>query len=174
MSKDDLITSIWGGRIVSVPALTSRINAARKAVGDSGEHQRLIRTISRKGIRFVAEVSESAEALGQGGHSRPAEPSPLLIREPGREQVAASVEQAVCRGHALGNLSGDPAGEYFAEGIAEDIITELSRVSALFVIARNSSFTYRGRSPDLDRSAASWACATLSRALFGAAATGSG
>ena len=49
----------------------------------------------------------------------------------------------------FGNLSGDPAWEYFAEGIAEDIITELSRVSALFVIDRNSSFTYRGRSPDL-------------------------
>ena len=49
----------------------------------------------------------------------------------------------------FGNLSGDPAWEYFAEGIAEDIITELSRVDALFVIDRNSSFTYRGRSPDL-------------------------
>src|SRR5215210_5511995 len=62
VSKDDLIASIWGGRIVSESALTSRINAARKAVGDSGEHQRLIRTISRKGIRFVAEVSESADS----------------------------------------------------------------------------------------------------------------
>lgn len=56
VSKDDLIASVWGGRIVSDSTLTSRINAARKAVGDSGEQQRLIRTVARKGIRFVGEV----------------------------------------------------------------------------------------------------------------------
>src|ERR1700704_2982657 len=55
VSKDDLIASVWGGRIVSVSPLPSRINAARKAVGDSGESQRLIRTIARKGLRFVGE-----------------------------------------------------------------------------------------------------------------------
>jgi DNA-binding winged helix-turn-helix (wHTH) protein len=51
VSKDDLIASVWGGRIVSDSTLTSRINAARRAVGDSGEEQKLIRTIARKGIR---------------------------------------------------------------------------------------------------------------------------
>jgi TolB-like protein/class 3 adenylate cyclase/Tfp pilus assembly protein PilF len=56
VSKDDLINSIWGGRIVSDSTLTSRVNAARKAVGDSGEEQKLIRTIARKGLRFVGEV----------------------------------------------------------------------------------------------------------------------
>src|SRR5512140_140539 len=56
VSKDDLIASVWGGRIVSDSTLTSRINAARKAVGDSGGEQRLIRTIPRKGLRFVGEV----------------------------------------------------------------------------------------------------------------------
>ncbi len=56
VSKDDLIASVWGGRIVSESTLTSRINAARKAVGDSGGEQRLIRTIPRKGLRFVGEV----------------------------------------------------------------------------------------------------------------------
>ena len=50
VSKDDLIASVWQGRVVSDSTLTSRINAARKAVGDSGEHQNLIRTIARKGI----------------------------------------------------------------------------------------------------------------------------
>ena len=62
VSKDDLIASVWGGRIVSESTLTSRINAARKAVGDSGDAQRLIRTVARKGVRFVAEVRESAGA----------------------------------------------------------------------------------------------------------------
>lgn len=61
VSKDDLIESIWGGRIVSEFALTTRLNAARKAVGDNGKAQRVIRTIPRKGIRFVAEVTEGHE-----------------------------------------------------------------------------------------------------------------
>src|ERR1700683_1331531 len=56
VSKDDLIASVWGGRIVSDSTLTSRINAARKAVGDSGEDQKLIRTVPRKGLRFVGAV----------------------------------------------------------------------------------------------------------------------
>src|SRR6187399_2188767 len=53
VSKDDLIASVWGGRIVSDSTLASRINAARTAVGDSGEEQKLIRTFARKGVRFV-------------------------------------------------------------------------------------------------------------------------
>src|SRR5215472_17018163 len=56
VSKDDLIASVWGGRIVSDSTLTSRINAARKAVGDTGRDQKLIRTIARKGLRFVGVV----------------------------------------------------------------------------------------------------------------------
>ena len=60
VSKDDLIASVWGGRIVSDSTLTSRINAARKAVGDSGEEQKLIRTVPRKGLRFVGTVVHPA------------------------------------------------------------------------------------------------------------------
>jgi pimeloyl-ACP methyl ester carboxylesterase/DNA-binding winged helix-turn-helix (wHTH) protein len=60
VSKDDLIASVWHGRIVSESTLTSRITAARKAIGDSGEHQALIRTMARKGIRFTGDVSERA------------------------------------------------------------------------------------------------------------------
>src|SRR6516164_1660354 len=56
VSKDDLIATVWGGRIVSDSTLTSRINAARRAVGDSGVEQKLIRTIARKGLRFVGAV----------------------------------------------------------------------------------------------------------------------
>jgi len=58
VSRDDLIADIWGGRIVSDSTVTSRINAARKAIGDSGREQRLIRTISRKGIRFIVDVDQ--------------------------------------------------------------------------------------------------------------------
>jgi pimeloyl-ACP methyl ester carboxylesterase/DNA-binding winged helix-turn-helix (wHTH) protein len=61
VSKDDLIASVWGGRIVSDSTLDSRINATRKAVGDSGEEQRLIRTVARKGVRFVCAVDEATK-----------------------------------------------------------------------------------------------------------------
>jgi DNA-binding winged helix-turn-helix (wHTH) protein len=60
VSKDDLIENIWGGRIISTSTLTSRLNAARKAIGDSGAAQQLIRTVPRRGIRFVGEVREEA------------------------------------------------------------------------------------------------------------------
>src|SRR6202035_4369337 len=64
VSNDDLIGSVWNGRIVSDSTLSSRISAARQAVGDSGERQSLIRTFSRKGYRFIGEVREQ-EAVGQ-------------------------------------------------------------------------------------------------------------
>ena len=62
VSKDDLIASVWGGRIVSDSTLASRINAARKAVGDNGDIQKIIRTIARKGVRFVCAVHEQGAA----------------------------------------------------------------------------------------------------------------
>jgi DNA-binding winged helix-turn-helix (wHTH) protein len=58
VSKDDLIDGVWGGRIVSDSALTTRLNAVRKAVNDSGAEQRVIRTVPRRGVRFIGEVSE--------------------------------------------------------------------------------------------------------------------
>ena len=64
VSKDDLFASVWGGRIVSESTLTSRINAARKAVGDSGKKQKLIRTIARKGFRFVGDVRGDRRCAG--------------------------------------------------------------------------------------------------------------
>ena len=73
VSKDDLLEAVWSGRTVSDSTLTSRINAVRKAVGDSGEEQRLIRTVARKGVRFIGTVSESVE---------PREPGEALKAEP--------------------------------------------------------------------------------------------
>jgi TolB-like protein len=138
VSKDDLIASVWGGRIVSDSTLTSRINAARKAVGDSGEDQKLIRTIARKGIRFVGTVRAQShvEPIHPTDHeqSRPALPLP--------DRPAIAVLPFV-------NMSGDPEQEYFSDGISEDIITALSKLRWFFVIARNSSFIYKGKSVHL-------------------------
>jgi TolB-like protein len=141
VSKDDLIASVWGGRIVSESTLTSRINAARRAVGDSGKNQTLIRTVSRKGIRFVGAV-----------HTRPngAEPAPAVspfpddIREPSRPDLPLPDRPAIAV-LPFTNMSGDPEQEYFSDGISEDIITALSKLRWFFVIARNSSFIYKGR-----------------------------
>ena len=71
VTKDDLIASVWGGRIVSDSTLTSRLTAVRKAVGDSGERQNLIRTIARKGIRFIGDVSEQSESSGAQAATQP-------------------------------------------------------------------------------------------------------
>jgi DNA-binding winged helix-turn-helix (wHTH) protein/alpha-beta hydrolase superfamily lysophospholipase len=83
VSKDDLIAAVWGGRIVSDSTLTSRINAVRKAVGDSGDEQRLIRTVARKGFRFVDEVREST-----GAEPAPRETAASTsVRAPHRQDV---------------------------------------------------------------------------------------
>lgn len=128
VSKNDLIEAVWGGRIVSESTLTSHVNAVRTAIGDSGEEQRLVRTVARKGYRFVGEVSET-------------KPRGLpVLPLPDRPSIAVL---------PFLNLSGDPAQEYFVDGVVEDITSALSRMSWLFVIARNSSFTYKGRAVDV-------------------------
>ncbi|WP_407187069.1 winged helix-turn-helix domain-containing protein [Bradyrhizobium centrosematis] len=130
VSKDDLISQIWSDRIISDSALNSRINAARKALGDDGATQRLIKTIPRKGFRFVGEVREEASTV-------PAEEAgPAVPRVADRPAVAVL---------AFENMSGDPAQDYFGDGISEDILTALSKQRWFMVIARNSSFTYKGR-----------------------------
>src|SRR3954465_9795679 len=67
VSKDDLIATVWGGRIVSDSTLSSPINAARKAIGDSGAEQTLIRTVARKGLRFVGTVRSSSTEPAHAG-----------------------------------------------------------------------------------------------------------
>ena len=142
VSKDDLLDAVWAGRIVSESTLTSHINAVRKAIGDSGEDQRLIRTIARKGFRFVGDVKEVFDdRVSPGtGTARSDEASAPALVLPDSPSIAALPFQ---------NWSGDPEQEYFADGMVEEIITALSRIRWLFVIARNSSFTYKGRAVDV-------------------------
>jgi len=135
VTKDDLLEAVWGGRIVSGSALNTRINAARRAVGDTGEAQRLIRTLPRKGLRFIAEIKEQVTSLDfaalQGAAEFSQKPSIVVL--------------------PFQNLSDDPELEYFADGLVEEIITALSRIRWLFVIARNSTFTYKGDAIDVKR-----------------------
>lgn len=144
VSKDDVLDAVWNGRIVSESTLTSHINAVRKAIGDSGEKQHLIRTVARKGFRFVGDVREiqssersgSVKAVPASASDAPAS-APLI---PDTPSLAAL---------PFLNLSGDAEQDYFADGMVEDIIAALSRIGWLFVIARNSSFTYKGRTVDV-------------------------
>lgn len=135
VSKDDLLASIWQGRIVSESTVTSRINAARGAIGDSGDQQRLIKTSPRKGIRFVGEVREQTRTTVPG-----TQVAPPVLALPDRPSIAVL---------PFTNMNGDSDQVYFSDGITEDIITELSRFGELFVIARNSSFQYKGKTVDI-------------------------
>src|SRR5207247_8610551 len=106
------------------------------AIGDNVEQQRLINSVLLKGFRFVGAVREESAAAVTAAMERP-EPGLAL---PGRPSIAVLPFE---------NMSGDPEQDYFADGMVEDIITALSRFRQLCVIARNSSFTYKGRAVDV-------------------------
>src|SRR5262245_59633601 len=140
VSRDDLIARVWDGRIVSESALARCINGARSAIGDNGEAQRLLKTIQRKGLRFVGAVREEQQPSRLVAAGTGAERRAMGLTLPDRPSIAV---------RPLDNMSGDKEQEYFSDGITEDIITELSRFSELFVIARNSSFQYKGKAVDV-------------------------
>jgi TolB-like protein/Flp pilus assembly protein TadD len=138
VSKDDLIGAVWNGRSVSDAALTTRLNVARNAIGDTGQEQRLIKTLPRKGFRFIGPVQEE-------GSTRPAfdigvEPDERALALPDKPSIAVLPFE---------NMSDDREQEYFADGMVEEITTALSRFKSLFVIDRNSSFTCKGRAVDV-------------------------
>lgn len=139
ISRDELIAEIWGGRIVSESALATCINAARTSISDNGGEQRLIKTLPRKGIRFIGAVRED------NGNDEPSVKTPLLppphFSLPDRPSIAVL---------PFRNIGNDPEQQYFSDGVVEDIITGLSRVRWLFVIARNSSFIFKS-TPDVQQ-----------------------
>jgi adenylate cyclase len=140
VSRDDLIARVWDGRIVSESALARCINGARSAIGDNGEAQRLIKTFQRKGLRFVGSVREEQQPSGVAHADGGAEKPTATLALPDRPSIAVL---------PLDNSSGDKEQDYFSDGITEDIITELSRFSDLFVIAHNSSLQYKGKAVDV-------------------------
>jgi DNA-binding winged helix-turn-helix (wHTH) protein len=140
VSKDDLINAIWNGRVVSDAALTTRLNVARSAIGDCGEEQRLIKTLPRKGFRFVGTVREAQRPRGPEVAEHTEESPKPALALPDEPSIAVLPFE---------NMSGDMKQEYFADGMVDEITTALSRFHTLFVIARNSSFTYKGRAVDI-------------------------
>jgi TolB-like protein len=157
VTKDDLISAVWRGRIISESTLTSRINAARKAVSDSGSEQRLIRTVPRKGFRFVADVLESAAASRAAILAEPSAPAadrqvhsaiPAKADRPDPD----SAPMAESRRASIAVLpfvdmspGSDKTGGGTADALAFDVITRLAKLRSLFVIAQGTVFALRER-----------------------------
>jgi TolB-like protein len=141
VSKDDLISAVWNGRIVSDAALTTRLNAARSAIGDDGERQRLIKTLPRKGFRFIGAVHEGQR--------------PEAARVSSAAQNDTTAQRPFSPPHLsiivlpFTNLSGDAEQDYFVDGVTESLTTDLSRIRGSFVIGRHTAFTYKGKAVDL-------------------------
>jgi TolB-like protein/DNA-binding winged helix-turn-helix (wHTH) protein len=165
VSKDELIETIWNGRIISEAALSSRINGARRALGDNGNDQALIRTLHKRGFRFVGDVQavSAVEADAQAVRLVPdkgAAPADVPVSvsvsaEVRRldDVVSESVKaEAVTRPSIavlpFGNMSDDPENDYFSYGLTEDIIRLLARNRWLSVISRHSTVAFQGRTVD--------------------------
>ncbi len=131
VTRDQILEHVWNGRIVSDAALSSGIKAARGAIGDSGKSQKFIKTLHGRGFRFVVDV----EVVGKQVEPRTTESH--IDRRPSIAILPFT------------NLSGDSEQEYFADGLVDDVTTSLSRARWLFVMSRNSSFTYRGQAVDV-------------------------
>jgi TolB-like protein len=136
VSKDDLIGAVWNGRTISDSTLSSRMTAARHAVGDRGKEQRLIRTVARRGYRFVGDVRAWNGPSVEGAGTEWEQPAQL----PRKPTIAVL---------PFANISQDPEQEGFVNGLIEDITTELSRFSWLSVVARSLSFAHRGWAVDI-------------------------
>ena len=135
VSKDDVFKSVWHGRSVTEATLSTRLNGVRTALGDTGKAQRLIRTLPHRGFRFVGSVEETP-APASAGERRPAAPLSL----PDKPSIAVLPFQS---------MSEEPEQHHFAEGVTEDVITGLSRLKWLFVIARGSTVAYKNRAADM-------------------------
>src|SRR6516162_7493190 len=133
VSKDELMSRLWPGRIVEEGNLHVHISALRKALGGLGEGHSYIVTVPGRGYRLAT--------------GRPSAPLPLA--EPSFPPSLPLPDKPSIAVMPFANLSGDPEQEYFADGMVEEIITALSRFKWLFVIARNSSFTFKGKAVDI-------------------------
>jgi TolB-like protein len=161
VSKDELIEAVWAGRIVSDAALNSRISAARQAMGDDGRTQAIIRTIARRGYRFVAEVDAGEATPPRAGRPRPgtgSETASAPGSRPGSGPAGAngpaSVHKPTLAVLPFENISGERDQFYLADGITEDIITALSKNRWLLVLARNATIAFRDRRPPASEIAA--------------------
>jgi TolB-like protein/DNA-binding winged helix-turn-helix (wHTH) protein len=154
VSKDEILDAVWDGRSVSEAALSSRINAARKALGDNGNEQAVIRTFHKRGFRFVIAAEERGDEAPRG-------PAAARQNGDGAGPIGATLAPAAAAqgGEAAGmpsvavlpfvNVTADPEHEYFAYGLTEDIIRLLGRNRGFRVLTRHTTAAYRGLDVDV-------------------------
>jgi DNA-binding winged helix-turn-helix (wHTH) protein len=156
VSKDELMTRLWPGRTVEENNLHVHISALRKALDQHGEGESYVITVPGRGYRLAHP--NGSQPVGSSGSSPTQHPS-----LPDKPSIAVL---------PFANLSADPEQQYFVDGMVEEIITTLSRIQWLFVIARNSSFIYKGQNINVKRIGLSWACTMYSKARSAEPATG--
>jgi TolB-like protein len=133
VSKDDLIAAAWPALVVEDGNLTVQIAALRRVFEEEAGGANWIETLPRRGYRYIGPITAIGENCPAAATTTQAQPAPTL---PGKPSIAILPFQ---------NMSGDPEQEYFADGMVDDITTAVSRMRWLFVIARSSSFTYKGK-----------------------------
>jgi TolB-like protein len=140
VSKDDLVAAVWNGRAISDSALTTRLNVLRHAIGDTGIEQRLIKTLPRKGFRFVAAVTEENESASVPVSDLAPGLRKLASGPPGNPSIAVL---------SFVSQSDDRDEESIAESVAEEALTELADLRWLSVAQRNASFSYAPKTVDV-------------------------
>ena len=137
VSRAEIIAAVWPGIAIEDGNLNVQIAALRRVLDEGRTGESYIQTVPGRGYRLTAAVTQiAAEARGNAA----ADPPSAVPSLPNKPSLAVMPFQ---------NMSGDPQQEYFADGMVEEIITALSRIRWLFVIARNSSFTYKGQAADV-------------------------
>lgn len=132
VTKDELIDEVWEGRAISDGSLNARINAARRALGDTGDLQAVIKTLPRKGFRFVAETTQN------GSETIDAPLTPDIPRDNGPSLTVLP----------FSNLSPDPRYEFLADGLTEDVVTALSKLRGFFVTDRSTTSALKSGNND--------------------------
>ena len=133
VSKDELMARLWPGRIVEEGNLHVHVSALRKSLDEHGEGHSFVVTVPGRGYRLANQTGLRSAQLAEGS-------LPPQLPLPDKASIAVM---------PFANMSRDPEQEYFADGMVEEIITALSRIRWLFVIARNSRLTYKGQAVDV-------------------------
>jgi DNA-binding winged helix-turn-helix (wHTH) protein len=162
VTRDELMDTVWGDTVISESAVSQAVARVRKALGDDAATHRYLETVHSKGFRFIAEVQET-DSPGNA-ESAPVEPrmkanrrvlvagAAMVIlvvlavfwsRSPEQDTLQSEPIQSIAV-LPLSNLTGDPEQSYYADGLQDILITELSQVPGLRVTSRQSTRRYRG------------------------------
>jgi TolB-like protein len=142
VSKEEIIAAVWRGTVVDHSNLTVQISALRRTLRNGRPNGRCIQTVPRHGYRFAASVTPGAAWAPSVASAMRASEAIADLPEPSMAVAAPRLSIVVL---PFTNLSKDPDQQYFADGIPDDLTTDLSRITHMFVIARNTAFTYRNK-----------------------------